>query len=286
MATIRKRNGKFEAQIRRRGHRAISKTFIRRSDAKAWAKRTEADIERGLFVQSQPSPKLRDLLERYNRDYVPLLRGVQQVGQKCRFLAKELGHHKVSDITSSVLSTYRDKRLQQVGPQTVVHELSLIKRVLRISAAEWAVQLPNGVPDVIMPKLPRGRNRRLKSSEESALFKTLTRYPLMLNIVRFALETAMRRGEIAAMQWEHINFQQRLLKIPETKTGVPRIIPLSSRAVNLLHNIPRRVDCKLWGMTASSISHRFLWACRELVLRISGFMIFDMKPHLDYSSEV
>ena len=63
----------------------------------------------------------------------------------------------------------------------------------------------------------------------------------MLDIVRFALETAMRRGEIAVMQWEHINFQQRLLKIPETKTGVPRIIPLSSKAVILLQSIPRRV---------------------------------------------
>ena len=85
----------------------------------------------------------------------------------------------------------------------------------------------------------------------------------------------MRRGEIAAMQWEHINFQQRLLKIPETKTGVPRIIPLSSKAVILLQSIPRRVDGKVWGLPASSISHRFLRACREA--GIDDFRFHDLR---------
>ena len=45
MATIRKR-GKWQAQVRRSGHRGISRSFILRKDAVAWAREMEVQADR------------------------------------------------------------------------------------------------------------------------------------------------------------------------------------------------------------------------------------------------
>jgi integrase len=60
------------------------------------------------------------------------------------------------------------------------------------------------------------------------------RNPLIQRIVRFAIATGMRRGEILAMKWQHINLADRSLLIPLTKTGHSRIIPLANEAVKVL----------------------------------------------------
>ena len=58
--------------------------------------------------------------------------------------------------------------------------------------------------------------------------------PVLRNIVAFALETGMRRGEIINIEWDHVDLDHCTLMIPETKTGVPREIPLSQRAIDIL----------------------------------------------------
>src|SRR5687768_6797722 len=47
MATIRKKNGKYQVQVRRKGHPTLSRTFVRRADASAWARETEVQFDRG-----------------------------------------------------------------------------------------------------------------------------------------------------------------------------------------------------------------------------------------------
>ena len=67
-------------------------------------------------------------------------------------------------------------------------------------------------------------------------------------IVQFAFETSMRREEIANMEWKDINLKARTLHIPKTKTDTPRRIPLSTRAIEVLSGIPRRIDGLVWGI--------------------------------------
>ena len=46
MATIRKRNGKYQVQVRRIGQSPISKTFHQLKDAQEWARQTEVKADR------------------------------------------------------------------------------------------------------------------------------------------------------------------------------------------------------------------------------------------------
>jgi hypothetical protein len=55
MATIIERGGRFLARVRING-KATSKTFTRMTDALAWARRTEADIESGRWTCERTLP--------------------------------------------------------------------------------------------------------------------------------------------------------------------------------------------------------------------------------------
>ena len=72
MATISKKFGKWYVQIRRSFHKPIYKTFSAKADAFRWSRETERSIELGQYVDVSEANKttLRQLLERYQRDYL------------------------------------------------------------------------------------------------------------------------------------------------------------------------------------------------------------------------
>jgi integrase len=126
------------------------------------------------------------------------------------------------------------------------------------------------------PKLPQGRNRRLVGDERGRLMTAAQAYGGEIGpLITWAIETAMRRGEIAAMRWEHLDRQARVLLIPETKTGTPREVPLSTRALAVLDALPRRIDGKVWSMRPDSISQAFERVCKAA--GIAGLTFHDLR---------
>src|SRR5262245_11060525 len=57
--------------------------------------------------------------------------------------------------------------------------------------------------------------------------------------LRLALFTGARSGEITAIQWSHIDWQRRLIRLPDSKTNEPRTIHLSEAALEVLKTVPR-----------------------------------------------
>ena len=73
----------------------------------------------------------------------------------------------------------------------------------------------------------------IEPGEEARLFTACreARNRWLLPMVQLALETAMRRGELLRMRWEHIDLNRRTANLPDTKNGEARTVPLSSTAV-------------------------------------------------------
>ena len=101
-------------------------------------------------------------------------------------------------------------------------------------------------------------------------------------LITWAIETAMRRGEIAAMRWDHLDRKARVLLIPETKTGTPRRVPLSTAALAALppagvvpNAPPQRPDGRVWGMRPDSISQAFERVCKAA--GIEGLTFHDLR---------
>jgi integrase len=57
--------------------------------------------------------------------------------------------------------------------------------------------------------------------------------------LRLALFTGARSGEITAIEWSHIDWQRRLIRLPDSKTNEPRTIHLSEAALEVLKTVPR-----------------------------------------------
>ena len=274
MATIRKRGNSFQVQIRRKGHKPISKSFREKKNALAWGKQTESEIERGIFQDTTEAQRTTfgELLDRYATEVLPHKRGKASDLARIKTLkAASLGEYNLIGLTPKVLSQYRDQRLKKVANQTAKHELSLIGRVINHAMLDWGYNLPYGNPvqQVRMPKLPRGRTRRLEPGEQELLLENASER--LRPVILFALETGMRRGEIANMEWRDVDLKTRTLHIPETKTGIPRTIPLSTRAIQVLMSLKVAPWSKSNGLATLCHVDR-LW---RLPL---GPKVFNMKP--------
>lgn len=78
MATIRKRNGKYQVQVRRQGCAPISKTFLKLDDAKAWGRLTELEADQvgpPVDPRVQAETTVATILERYRDEIVVKKRG-------------------------------------------------------------------------------------------------------------------------------------------------------------------------------------------------------------------
>ena len=138
--------------------------------------------------------------------------------------------------------------------------------------------LSNPVECVRKPKLPQGRNRRLVDNEEARLLTAAHAYGGEIGpVITWAIETAMRRGEIAAMRWERINWQTHVLTVPweETKTSEARGVPLSRAALAVLESLPRKVDGLVWSLHSDSISQAFKRVCKAA--NIEGLTFHDLR---------
>ena len=285
MATFEKRGPyQIRAKVRKLGHKTITKTFNNKRDAEAWARGIEADMDRGAFIPAiiAQQTTVRKALERYRGEVFPrLARGGNDEQARLRRLIDDMGELSLAALEAAHVAKYRDQRLKDgAAPQTVKHEIGLLGRVLKHCVMDWGIPLTRGIvtSQVRKPSLPPGRDRRLVGDEEAQLFDAAkkSKSKEIENIIIMALETAARRGEIASMAWEHINLVRRTWHIPHTKNGTPRTVPLSSRAVEILQGIPRRIDGKVWALQAShSITQAFDRLCKQA--RIEGLNFHDLR---------
>jgi hypothetical protein len=135
MATIRKRLGKYQVQVRKEG-RNISKTFTNKSDAIKWSKEQEVKIEQGSYTSPKETVTLSYILSKWENEVLTGLKSWKVERYKVAMLQKQLGHLTLDKVTSVVLVKYRDERLTEVSNQTVKHELGLIRRAMK-KAIEW-----------------------------------------------------------------------------------------------------------------------------------------------------
>jgi len=241
MATIRKRGDKYQVQIRRLGQLPISRSFLHKSDALEWARHMEVKADRGELpapVSLLEKHTLRQVLERY-RDEITINKrsAATEAYLLNAFLRQPMANKPLSGTLPAHFSAYRERRLKQVKPGTVNRELSIIKHALDIAKREWGIPIPvNPLADLRKLKIRNSRNRRLSKDELSRLQEAVSesRNLYLMPLIRFAIATGMRRGEILRLRWSDIDSQKRTLHIPITKNGHARTIPLSAKALDVL----------------------------------------------------
>lgn len=282
MATIEKRGPyQWRARVRVKGQKSVSKTFTTRKDAEAWARMTESEMERNIYISRAEAEKatLMELIERFEVEYIPTFSHPNKEISRLKHLKdSNLAHLSMSSIRAVNIHDYIQERQKEVSNKTISLELSLLSRIFNIAKSNWGMEsLQNPVSYVSKPKLSKGRDRRLKDHEEEKLMGagSLSLKP----VISFALETAMRREEIASLSWEDINMEKRIAYLAKTKNGESRTVPLSDKAINILkHSQPPKVvpiSGKVFGLKADSISQSFKRACRKA--KIDNLRFHDLR---------
>ena len=284
MSSIRCRNGKWQARVRRHGNPGIEKTFRSRQDAEKWARQVESEIDRGFYVDRTDAERtlFADILLRYQREVVPGKRGHDTEAIRIRSLMRStLSRRSMANLNSKAIAAWRDERLKHVSCSTVNRELNIISAVINTAVKEWGIALPNN-PVALIRRPPSGqeRDRRLEPGEEERLLQALEVAPRatdgrfigpqnawMKSLVQFALETAMRRGEMLGLRWENVDLQRRIAYLRCTKNGEARTVPLSTRAVEVLEALPKSVDGRVFPISPDAVKKAFTRACIRIDIK-------------------
>ncbi len=282
MATLRKRsNGHWQARVRK-ANQSITKTFINKVDAERWAKQIEVEIQKGSYTNLMLAERttFAEIIERYIAEVLPTMRGGKADYIRLKALARRpIAKLNMVSLTPQKIAHHRDERLKQIAPATVIRELSYFSSIITYARKEWGININNPVSLVSKPKNPQGRSRILDATETNALFEALKptgrRSIWILPLVKFALETAMRRSELLGLRWEHIDLGRRTIFLQLTKNGTSRTVPLSTHAIQILTDMPRSLDGRVFPVTHEVVSQAFNRARRQA--RVQDIRFHDLR---------
>lgn len=282
MAAFRKRGTGWQARVRRAGYPDEVKTFPTRAEAERWARSVEGEMDRGEFSDHREVARttLGDLVRRYMAEVTPSKRGArEEVIRLNAMLRNRICELSLAHLAPQEVARYRDERLQVCGAATVIRDLAVLSSIVNHARREWGIRIQNPVALVRKPPAPAGRDRVLSEGEEMRLLEELEprgrRNPYMHPLVIVAIETAMRRGELLALQWEHVDLVSRVAFLPTTKNGRPRYVPLSSRALSVLGSIGSPRPGRVFPIGIAAMEAAFLRATRRAGL--DGLHFHDLR---------
>jgi integrase len=245
MPSYRKRGSGWRAELYRDGQRE-SATFPTKTEAVAWATQREAELTGARL----PDKTLQDALSEYERRVAPTHRGERWEVARLGLLSRDaIAGIKLAKLTAAHLADWRDRRLAEVAPASVRREMTLLKSVLDVARREWGWLRSDPLDGVRRPTPPASRKRRISPAEVEKLtfaFGLAEGYAADTAMQRtglaflFALETAMRAGEILGLTWPDVSAKS--VRLPLTKNGDARSVPLSPAARSMLAVLDRSTD--------------------------------------------
>jgi integrase len=260
VASIRKTETGYKAEVYVAGKRK-AKRFKSQKEAKAWAAEMEVSLANAK-AGVDPNRTVRNIFTRYSEE----VSSTKRTGRNEQVRLERLGRDSVADLKLIEMkpadwALWRDERLKQVSPASVQREMNILHHAFEVARKEWGWLESNPLSDISRPRSPPARDRRISQEEIDKLCIALgffeesspsTKSQRVAVAFLFAIETAMRAGEICGLKPGDI--QGRVANLPMTKNGTARQVPLSKRALELLELLDQK---KLFDMTGEQLSTLF-----------------------------
>ncbi|MBN9340652.1 MAG: site-specific integrase [Comamonadaceae bacterium] len=277
-------------------------------------------MARGVWVSrgEAEATTLGEALERYEAEIT--LKKKSATGERS-FLriwrGSALAKRSLASIRSADVAKLRDTWLQEYEPSTVLRRLAVLSHVFTIACKEWGMEsLSNPVELVRKPQPNDARTRRIavadqatsapgaedaeseRGTQDGELERVVAASgsAVLPSIVWLAVETAMRRGEIVTLRWEHVDLKRRVAHLPATKNGSARDVPLSSAAVSVLQALMDAQDAdtedsgrvfdirndavtRAFERAVKRARQRYVEECTEIKQRPDGKFLTDLRFH-------
>lgn len=242
MATVKTRKRQkgtvYCAEVRLKGHPPLSQTFDRKSEAMRWAEEIEIALRNGSYITKELPSEIRfeDALAKYLAEVSP--KKASSTHRREIHQSKSLNFfngRQLKEITPTLAAQFREKRMAEVMPATVIKDLNMLSHIFSTAIREWGVEVINPVSIIRKPKTPPGRLRFLTEVEINKLLeesKKSHRFNLF-HYILLQLHTGMRPSEGASLTWGQVDIDGRVLDLQQTKTD-PRRVPLTIPAIETL----------------------------------------------------
>jgi integrase len=134
-----------------------------------------------------------------------------------------LGALRLSDVNRQRVNAYLRDRLSDVKPATANREAALLRHMMTRAVDEG---LLDASPLKGLKLFPESTERSPALSREDEARLLDASQPWLAEVVRAALLTGARQGELLALRWRHVAFDQGLLIVEDSKSGSPRMVPM------------------------------------------------------------
>ena len=265
----KKKNGQisYTATIRIKGSPSVSKTFQRKSDAKVWAAKMEAEIRENINFPKRKLKKMTvgELINKFIEYELPKKKPKIQKDflKSLNWYKQEIGNTYLSTLTTALFVECREKLCKKPKEIPIANKQPKItdKRLSNAtinryegymrSVFSYAVNdldILDIHPMKKLKKLPE-KNERKRYLDQKEIKKLLnacytTDYELFLCVL-IALLTGARKSEILKLTWANVNLEYKMFYFMDTKNGTDRGIPihefLYQELVNYKNN--KKVRC-------------------------------------------
>ncbi len=267
MATIRRSGSGWQTLIRKKQYQGPrSRTFTSQAAAKLWANAVESSLKRPEKLDQPPPHILKEAIDLFIDGPLQEHRSGHNEQYPLRAMANSwIGGVPLSELSIRHFALWRDERLLQVKPNTIMRELRILRVLLDWAKDEQGCLLKsNPARELKVRGTNDARIPHLTKKQEQDLLKQLARSknPNHLRLTQLALATGMRRSELLSMKWNDLDLERKLVYLTRkdcAAQGLQRselLVPLSRKAVELLGQYPKEQQ-HIIGLSAGSARHGF-----------------------------
>lgn len=280
MATIRKLPSKrWLAHVRKYGQN-LSKTFDSKVQAQSWALEIEANLDPEGLVKGKT---LGDAFTRYRDEISPTKKSYRsEFNRLNKFLRDPIARIPLIEIRQHHFDEWIQQSLTKIKSSSVNRDLNLLSALFE-QTKRWRWVKENPIRGIRRPKNPQSRDRRISDKEIERILDALGYDGQSVTTIRhiiavaflFALETAMRQGEIWKLDWADVYLTKKFVRLHETKNGTRRDVPLSTEAIRLLTLLIPKEEGKVFKSNQESSGVIFRRALQ--LAKIEGLTFHDTR---------
>lgn len=263
MATIERRESsdgttRYRVRIRPRGEKPRTRTFKRRTDAKAWAAKAESDLGHGVYVPTTADRRrtVAELIDKYIKERLPASRGKsdsKKFTAQLNWWKDNAGYLTLDKLTPEAIASYRSelltRRTGRPAPtagadygEVPIRQATVNRYLAGLSAVcKWAWKELHWLPSNPVLSVTKGAEhdgmiRYLSDGERKALLAACkaSADPNIYCAVMLALATGARYSNIRNLTWADVDLEQWRLRFLHTKNSQPRYVPVVGPAQRVL----------------------------------------------------
>jgi integrase len=241
--------------------------------------------ERDTKLEDKPNQKkigFREFSQMYLQDYAMVAKNSWRTDKsRLKELMQFFGDVELRKITPFMIEKFRKSRLKIGNSKSTCNRyIALLKKMLNLAEEENFLERNPAKKIKLYSERNIFKERVLTKDEEKKLIETSSEH--LKPILKIALYTGMRLGEILELQWTQVDFETRTIKVEKTKNDRIRHIPINNLLFQELMRLKNKNGQTNYmffnsetGKPITTVKTGFNAACRRA--GIEGLRFHDLR---------